>query len=372
MRAQMRERADADPGGLGEQRALVAQRLVEVIGWPESRISANERHLAADVLLPLIRTAGPELRRRCAEAVARLRDAPGRLLRYLACDEIEIATPILLEAAAFRDLDALSVAQEATPAHWRLLATRKDLTATVCDALVLGGDVATVQLLLQNPDIAFASSTVETLLRLSGQHPELAPALLERPELRPAQGLSLFWRCNAAGRLRALQRFAADRAVLLAEMGELFAQAKRERWRDPGALNALGFVERRQRRRISAEDLSLEEVILQVTHHPPVDEEGFARLAAVCGLTPLTVERVLTDPGGEPFAVLAKSVGLRWPQCEQLWLGLAFPRGAREDRQTAFGRMAYVYDTLPTAKAQTVLRYWNWSMMAEALARSGL
>ncbi len=32
----------------------------------------------------------------------------------------------------------------------------------------------------------------------------------------------------------------------------------------------------------------------------------------------------------------------------------------------SLGRAVYVFDTLATAKAQTVLRYWNWSFTADA------
>lgn len=354
------------------QRESLALRLIDLLGWPESRISLNERNLAADVLTPLLRTSDRSLRMRCAKAVARLRQSPGHLLRYLACDEIDIARPILLEATSLRDLDAMAVAQQATPAHWRLLAQRKDLSAAVCESLVLSGDPETIHVLLENSDATFACSTMEVLVRVVGEEQNLVTLLLERPELRPAQGLTLFWRCNASGRLRALQRFAADRAVLVSELGELFSRAKRERWRDPGALNALGFIERRQRRRVAADESTLEQLIAGMALRPPVDEEGFARLAVSCGLTPLTVERVLTDPGGEPFAVLAKSVGLRWAYCEELWRALGLSIADRDDRRTAFGRMAFVYDTLPTAKAQSVLRYWNWALMADAIARRGL
>ena len=33
-----------------------------------------------------------------------------------------------------------------------------------------------------------------------------------------------------------------------------------------------------------------------------------------------------------------------------------------ESLASPFGRVMYVYDLLATAKAQTVLRYWNWSL----------
>ena len=355
----------------GDARQAIAQRLIELVGWPESRIPANERHIVGDVLLPLVRTADRQLRLRCAEAISRLHDAPSRLLRYLACDEIDIARCILLEYPSFKDVDALVVVQQATPAHWRLLATRRDLTPGVCNALVETRDDATLDALLQNLDAPIAAMTLETLAGLAEQRRRLIPLLLDRPEMRPAQGLGLFWRANHQDRLRALSRFGVDRTVLSRELVDLFVRAVVEGWNDAPALHALGFLERRQRRRGRGEELTLESLVEHCHAKGAVDAEDLGSIAAICGLTPVTVEKVLFDPGGEPFAVLAKSVGLRRGPTERLWRALDADVTAPDDRSKPFGRMLYVYQTLPNAKAQTVLRYWNWSLTAAALAGAG-
>jgi hypothetical protein len=45
----------------------------------------------------------------------------------------------------------------------------------------------------------------------------------------------------------------------------------------------------------------------------------------------------------------------------------ALERKVDEDPKSPFGRMTYVYETLATAKAQTVLRYWNWAFTADVM-----
>src|SRR5262245_52647798 len=74
-----------------QARIAIVQRLSELVSWPESRSPAYERHLAADILVGLLRTSGVELRRRCADGLIRINDAPKALLRYLARDEIKVA-----------------------------------------------------------------------------------------------------------------------------------------------------------------------------------------------------------------------------------------------------------------------------------------
>jgi hypothetical protein len=50
-----------------------------------------------------------------------------------------------------------------------------------------------------------------------------------------------------------------------------------------------------------------------------------------------------------------------------LWRALRRPYGDPDVTDNPLGRTVYVFDTLATAKAQTVLRYWNWSFTADAV-----
>ena len=50
-------------------RTALVQRLCEIVSWPESRIPAHERQLAADILVGLLRTSSVDLRKRCAEGL---------------------------------------------------------------------------------------------------------------------------------------------------------------------------------------------------------------------------------------------------------------------------------------------------------------
>jgi hypothetical protein len=57
---------------------------------------------------------------------------------------------------------------------------------------------------------------------------------------------------------------------------------------------------------------------------------------------------------------------LKRPSLLALWRALRRPAGNPDLTDNSLGRTAYVFDTLATAKAQTVLRYWNWSFTADA------
>ena len=68
---------------------------------------------------------------------------------------------------------------------------------------------------------------------------------------------------------------------------------------------------------------------------------------------------IFQDPGGEGLAVLCKATGLKRQYLRALWTALRRPEGGAD-----FIRVSEAYETIAVAKAQTVLRYWNWSLSA--------
>jgi uncharacterized protein (DUF2336 family) len=358
---------EADQDALLQSRALIAQRLAEIVTWPATRIAPHERQLAGDVLIGLLRTSGTGLRARCAARLALIVDAPKIVLRYLARDEIEVARPLLEASPALDDCDLVATIRAASPAHWAAIAKRRNLSETVTEALVRTGDPAVAETVLRNPFTRLSSLGVDAIVALSRQHPRLPAALLTRDELKPAQGLTLFWWADAEARLHILRRFAVDRSVLLQEMADLFVRAAKENWTDGEARQALHFIERRQRSREAAQrsaHKSLENAILAVAEKG-LSKEAAIDIALMAGVKPTAGARILSDPGGEPIAVLAKAVGLKREFLMALWRGLKRPADAADPR-SAYSRTLYVYDTLANGKAQTVLRYWNWALTSDA------
>lgn len=82
-------------------------------------------------------------------------------------------------------------------------------------------------------------------------------------------------------------------------------------------------------------------------------------IAALSGVKASTAERIFKDVGGEGIAVLCKATGLKRQFLRGLWKSLR-----RSDEDADFVRVSEVYETIAVAKAQTVLRYWNWSLVS--------
>jgi uncharacterized protein (DUF2336 family) len=356
-------------------RATLIRRLQDVVGLPSSRITPQERHIASDLLIEVLRDSDTQARVRCAERMAMLVDAPALLLRFLAKDEIQVAIPLLEVCEGFDDSDLIATANAttATTQHRLLIATRKRVSEVVVDVLVGYGEVEVMLALLRNEGATFAHPAMEAATAMSKGEPKLTPHLLKRNELKPSQGLTLFWWAEPNERKRIFQRFAVERVTLLESAQDMFARAAKDGWQDPLVRKTLQFIERRQRNREAATRSpygSLEGAIDSLETELPT-KDFFREFSFLSGVKPMCGAQILSDIGGEAIAVLCKATGLKRKYLRLLWKGLRRPLGTDEEPVEAWTRAVYTFDTLSTNKAQTVLRYWNWALtsaMSPALA----
>ncbi|MGE0046039.1 MAG: DUF2336 domain-containing protein [Hyphomonadaceae bacterium] len=352
-----------------EARTAIVNRLGELVCWPTSRIPPYERQLAADILVGLLRTSRADLRARVALGLAAIHDAPKALLRYLARDDINVSQPLIVDGIGFDDSDLIATVRAGVAAHWHAIARRKTLSEAVVDALVQTNETPVIETLLKNSGARFSAQAVDMAVARSRAAPALCAPLIARPELRPTQALVLFWWCGAEARHAILKRYPVDRSVLIESLGEVFALAAQEGWADAETRKALQLIERRQRNREAATRSvhgSLEGAALRA--EAGLDTQLMNEIAHLAGVKPQTAVQIFSDPGGEPIAVLAKATGLKRNFVTSIWKGLRRPLGDADNPDTAYGRTMMAFEMLSTAKAQTVLRYWNWSFSADAAA----
>ncbi len=350
-------------------RDALVERLCDIVSWPETKAPPYERQLAADILVGLLRTSRVELRQRCARGMASIHEAPKALLRYLARDEISVAGPLLENGVGFDDSDLIATVRAGIAPHWLAIAKRKHLGEAVTDALMQTSDASVMEAVLRNQNSRLSTQGIDLIVARSRQSPTLPTMLVTRPELRPTQALVLFWWADFKSRLQILRRFAVDRGMLIQEMGDVFAMAAAEGWADADTRKTLQVIERRQRNRAAAAQSSygsLEGALAAAEHG--LDQTLMNEIAHLAGIKPTTAAQIFGDPGGEAIAVFCKAVGLKRPNLIALWRALRRPMGDPESTDNGLGRTCYVFDTLATAKAQTVLRYWNWSFTADAVS----
>ena len=345
-------------------RLALLKRLADVISLPLSRVNSFERSVTADLLVEILRDAEFDERARIAQRIATLAEIPNCLIRLILRDDIDIAYPVLVDSAALSDADLLDCARHATGAHRRLIAQRRGLSEVVAEALVELGETLVVEALLRNDQARLSSAAVEMVVVMTQHQSQLVPMLLRRPELRPNHAYVLFWWADADARRTIIQRFAVSREVLQEAAGDVFPMAADENWQDGLTRKALQFIERRQRNRAAIEKSpydSLEAAIDAAEEH--FSREIAEEISYLAGVKPMTGAKIMGDPGGEGLAVLCKATGLPRTALRQLWRALQRPEtGDDGEPSETLTRVISLFDMVAVDRAQTVLRYWNWSL----------
>lgn len=345
-------------------RAALLKRLADVVSLPSSRVNAFERAVTADLLVEMLREAGVDERARVARRLSALNEIPPTLARLLLRDVFEVAGVLLENCSCLNDAELLDCARQAGPDHRREIALRRGVSEVVCDGLLQLMEPQVVDALLRNDLARLSSDAVESLVADSRDQPRIIPMLLKRSELRPSHAYILFWWADRSARRNILQRFAVSREVLQEASSDVFALAAAERWSDPLSRKALQFIERRQRNRAAIEKSPFDSLDAAVA----AAESGLTRetaeeIAYLSGLKPVTGAKIFTDPGGEPLAILCKATGLPKSALRSLWRGLKRPEtDASGAPAEAFEHVLITFDMIAVDRAQTVLRYWNWSL----------
>ena len=346
-------------------RARLAKRLADVICIPASQITPQERHMAGDVLVDLLRDAEVEIREGVARRLTMLNEAPRNILVMLAKDDIRVAKHVLENAKSLTDSDLIEISKTTFSQHHELIARRRSVADGVVEVLVQFMDETVVERLLMNKGASFPEKAIQRIMAASRHNTRFVELLVKRVELRPAHGLTIFWWSDSATRRKILKRFAVTRSILQDSCGDLFKAAAGEGWGDPATRKALQFIERRQRNRaaISRSDFESLEAAIDYAAASGLTRQITQELAYMAGVKPATGAQILTDKLGEALAVFCKAPGLKREYLEKLWVSLRRPLKDESGDYTAdFQRVLATYDSVSTDKAQTVLRYWNWSL----------
>ncbi|AYG95186.1 DUF2336 domain-containing protein [Brevundimonas naejangsanensis] len=355
---------DVQPPPRKARRALL-RRLADVVSLPASRINVFERSVVGDLLVDVLRPAPVEERRRVAQRLAPLGELPDALKRLLLRDEPQVAAPLLEDCAALSDADLIGCARDAAIEHRLMIAARRGLSEAVTDVLLSWGEEAVIAAVLANSSARLSQTTLEGVIGVSRAAKALCPALLKRAELRPSGAYVMFWWCGPEERRAVLQRFAVSREVMQDCVEDVFALAAAEGWDDPVARKALQFIERRQRNRAAIEKSPYADLEAAVSAAAAngLSRDLVGEIGHLSGIKPLTAAKIMGDPGGEPVAILCKATGLTRQNLLALWRSMRRPETTAEGAvHPDWSRVQLTYEMLAVDRAQTVLRYWNWTL----------
>lgn len=362
---ELTETTTVKPLEASDVRRQLAKRLADVICIPESQLAPQERHMAGDVLVELLREADVELREGVAKRLVMLNEAPRTILVILAKDELRVARHILESSKSLTDSDLIQIARKVSKEHRLVMAQRRKIADAVVDVLVEFLEEEVVEKIIQNKGANFSETALQRILRMSRNHHRYVELLITRDELRPSHGLTMFWWAEPAMRRKILKRFSIARTVLQDSCADLYPKAAENGWSDPAVRKALQFIERRQRNRAAMDRSQFEglEAALEAAETSGLTREITQEISYMAGIKPATGAQILTDHSGEAISILCKAPGLKRDYLFKIWKALKRPtEDADGNMSQDLQRAISTFDEISTDKAQTVLRYWNWSL----------
>jgi len=299
-----------------------------------------------------------------AESLSNRADAPVGVLRLLAKDLIEVASPILKRARVLSVEDLLDIVENTGPLHHRILATRKNLPPEVEKALRERQD-AVIVALLDSPatgvkparpadmPTSVAPPKQETDAEEDGALPEE-----DRPWDAEAEAADAAEDRHEEHRPHIDLQDVADRFLDLDRDGRngILAAMSEERVKPPKLTPREQF------------DIALN-AAWKAGQIPGLarakrKEALIAAFADGLSLDPDLVARMIDDPSGEPLVLLVKAIGLSDAEARQVLL-LANP--AIGLAVQTFFRLVDLHASMEPAVAEAMVAAWRGD--GEAAAR---
>jgi uncharacterized protein (DUF2336 family) len=267
-----------------------------------------------ELALHFLSRAGAPDRLYVATLLAGRADAPASIMRLLARDQIDVATPVLRQSSVLSTIDLLGVIAVTGPEHHKLIESRPSLNADVIRALALA-----------RPKVSEAHVTASAATT--------APAVTTEQQVSTIDpAIGGFLDLPSAGRLQVLGRIAARGPVARGtSLPRRIEQALRHAFANSEIVAA---AKKRDRDRL------------------------IGALSESLDIVPDTVRRLMDDPSGEPLVLMLKATGLKDAEGRTVLL-LANP--AIGESVERFFHLADLHASLEIGVAESFVAAWRSS-----------
>ncbi|HEY7750468.1 MAG TPA: DUF2336 domain-containing protein [Aestuariivirgaceae bacterium] len=330
-----------------EEASEVARSLLEIMSLPNNATQPQERALAADTLLQLLRRLPVKSLVAMAERLSFMEAPPPLILAQLIHDQrIEVAGPLLEKCSAINDHDLMEVIADGNEQSNRMIARRRSLSSVLCDTLIATENPSTVLTLVRNPGAVISHEAFLRLNELATQHSSLQAPLATRSDLPAPIAFELFWVLPVELRRYVISRFLTDSSTLTKilkltmRMENELEEAIPERF--PPREEVEAFIE----------SLKLANRV-----------EAEKRLAGLLGLQPATAARILADQQGEPLTVALKAAGATRARFEEIFAALETTHDNCLQPKRSANELQSFFESLSFNKARVLLTYWDWAVL---------
>lgn len=180
-----------------------------VIGFMHGDLNTNERAIAEDILLQLLREVETEMRMALADKLAHEPECSKELLDFLIYENPhEVSASILQYSQALNDEYLIEIVQHFEDTeYWQSIARRKEVSENVTRYLIGTDDKDVYRILVKNRGAQFCPISIEWMVNVASSVPDLQGPLISRPEVTPELAAKLYWHVSSELRFQITSRF---------------------------------------------------------------------------------------------------------------------------------------------------------------------
>ena len=334
------------------RRAEISRRVTDLFVIGSGRFSEDQVELFDDVMAKLVESVERAARAQFGSRLAKLSDAPTRIIRQLAFDDaIEVAGPVLLHSERLDGSALTEAARSKGQEHLLAISRRKVLVEAVTDVLVERGDEAVVSSTARNDGARFSEFGVASLVKKARDDVDLASCVWSRPDIPRQDLMKLFIEASEAVRTQLSEAAPRKAELIKAAIAEASAQLQTKARAGSvdfaiarsyvGSLHAVGKLN--------------EEQLYAFANEGSFDKVT-AAFSLMCDLPIGGVERAFVQKQTDQLLVLAKAINLSWVTTVSLLMLQAGVNGSsRQQLDQCFAS----FSKLQSKTAQTALQFYR-------------
>ncbi|HBM91048.1 MAG TPA: hypothetical protein DD400_04125 [Rhodospirillaceae bacterium] len=336
-------------------RTLLAEKLADVFLSQSISLTCREEDLVNDLIDDLLKNERPSVRHALIESFAATIDLPQKIALRVACGPVDVARRILKENETLQDDDLIFVVEKKGTEHAQIIASRREVSEAVADALVETGDLRVMQIVAENLGAKLSGQSLDVLVEAARLSSLLQKPILQRPELNNESASRLYWWVSHELRRVTLDRFGFGPGRLELELTKVIDDMLSSNLLQKDSLQAMQHLADwlAERNAIKIDYLSQ---FLRAGHYK-LFHIALSRLAQI---DLRLIEAILTEKGGRMMAALCRALGIDKGNFISIFL---MSRGGRPDEHIVHPKelsgVLATFDRLTSEIARSTIQTWR-------------
>ncbi len=334
--------------------------MVSMLKTRDGALQEREEEQFVPLIRQMAEQAELAVRRKLAEQIANLPNAPRGLLEFLAHDEIEVAEPVLSQSVLFDDDLLIEVIEDKGPEHATAIAGRPNVSKSVSSAIIETGATDAILALLENDGSEIQNSDFGKIAGWASGNNQMQQALVNRNELPEMIAQQIFWSTRGGLRQQILERF----SIRPGQLDILLKEAVSDGLADPEIVGLRDAIDQAIGGKPANRWVPVSELIGHIKAGRLGDfASGVSRYLSI---RKKSVERILIDEGGEALAVLCRALDADRTQFTSVLLKNDYRRFGTPRPPGQIEQVARIYDSIAPDGALATVKMWD--VMQDQLA----